>query len=179
MLIKITLAALLVIAILAVVIATRPADYTVTRSALIGAAPEAVYAQVADFHRWQAWSPWEKLDPAMKKTYGGAPSGTGATYAWRGNKEVGEGRMTILDAQPARRVAIKLEFLKPFASTSDAIFTFQPAAGGTQTTWSMAGQKNFAAKAFSLFMDMDRMIGSDFEKGLANLSAASQSSAAR
>jgi hypothetical protein len=129
---------------------------------------------VNDFHNWTAWSPWAKLDPAMKQTYEGAPAGTGAVSTWAGNKDVGEGRMTIIESRPSELIRIKLEFFKPFAATNTAEFTFKPAGDQTAVTWSMAGEKNFMAKAFGLFMNMDKMIGDDFEKGLANLKSVTE-----
>ena len=166
MLKKILIGAAAILAVLAVAIATRPDTFTVTRSRTLDAPPAAVYAQVADFHRWAAWSPWERLDPAMQKTFG--PN----SYAWKGNKEVGEGRMTVTGATPDSRIDIKLEFFKPFASESDTSFTFAPAGQGTQVTWTMTGKHNFMSKAMCLVMDMDKMIGGDFERGLAGLAGA-------
>jgi len=171
MLKKIGLAALGLLVVLAIVIATRPAHYKVARSAAVRAPASAVYAQVADFHRWEKWSPWEKLDPAMEKAYSGADGERGATYAWRGNDKVGEGRMTLLDARPGEAIAIRLEFVKPFASLCATAFQFSPEASGTQVTWTMEGDNDFFGKAFSLFLDMDKMIGGDFERGLASLKA--------
>jgi uncharacterized protein YndB with AHSA1/START domain len=149
-------------------VTSRPSTYRVERSATVAAPPEAVFARIADFHAWEAWSPWARLDPAMTTRYEG--SGVGATYAWKGNKDVGEGRMTLLEADPARRVAIRLEFIEPFPSTSSTEFLLAPAAGdGTSVTWVMTGRLGFVEKAFTLFADMDQMIGKDFEKGLAAL----------
>jgi hypothetical protein len=116
-----------------------------------------------------AWNPWEKIDPNMKLTYEGPPAGVGASYAWVGNKDVGEGRMTITAARPHESVQFKLEFFKPMTGTSDAEFTFKPQGSQTEVTWSMTGKNNFIAKAFCLFVNMDRMIGGNFEKGLAEL----------
>ena len=158
-----------VIALLLVVVALQPGAFRVVRTATMRAAPPVVFAQVNDFHNWYAWSPWAKRDPAMKLTIGGAPAGKGASYAWRGNREVGEGRMTITESRPHDLVRIKLEFLKPFAATNVAEFTFEPQGDETLVTWAMTGQKNFVMKAFCLFMNMDKMIGPDFEKGLAQM----------
>jgi len=151
------------------VVALQPSQYRVARSATIAAPPPAVFAQVDDFHKWGAWNPWAKIDPAMKQGYEGAPAGAGAMYWWAGNKEVGEGRMTLIESRPSEVIRIKLEFLKPFAATSIAEFTFRPAGERTAVTWSMAGDVNFMAKAIHLFMDMDKMIGGNFEKGLADM----------
>ena len=126
----------------------------------------AVFAQVNDFHKWEAWNPWGKIDPAMKQTYEGAPAGIGAIYTWVGNKNVGEGRMTLTESRPSDLIKIKLEFFKPFAGTNIAEFTFMPAGNQTAVTWSMAGKNNFMAKAIHLFMNMDKMIGGQFETGL-------------
>jgi len=128
-----------------------------------------VYAQVADFHRWPAWSPWAHLDPHMEVQYTGAPSGLGAVYDWKGNDKVGQGRMTIVDARPAEQLGIKLEFMKPWAQTSRSEFLFKPEAGGTRVAWVMTGENDFVGKAFGVFMNMDKLVGGDFEKGLATL----------
>jgi hypothetical protein len=157
-----------------VIVALQPADYRVVRSAAISAPPEAVFEQVNDFHKWEAWSPWEKLDPAMKRTFDGPPSGTGASYSWTGNSKVGEGRMALAESHPSDLIRIKLDFIKPFASTADTEFTFKPSGPQTTVTWSMAGRKSFISKAFCLLMSMDKMIGGDFERGLAGLKSVSE-----
>ena len=159
----------IVLAVFAVVVAIQPSDMRVARSATIDAPPDAVFAQVNDFHNWQAWSPWEKLDPNLQRAYSGAESGEGAAYHWTGNAEVGEGQMTIEESRPGELIHIKLEFLKPFAATNAAEFTFAPHGDSTEVTWTMTGEKNFVCKGMCLFMDMDAMIGADFEKGLAQL----------
>ena len=166
---KILIGLAIVILLLVVVIALQPSTYRVERSATMNAPAPAVFAQVNDFHKWNAWSPWAKLDPAMKQTFEGAPAGTGVVYTWAGNSDVGEGRMTINESRPSDLVKIKLEFLKPFAANSDTTFTFQPEGNQTKVTWTMVGDKNFIAKAFGLVMNMDKMIGADFEKGLAQM----------
>lgn len=163
-----------VIVILVVVIATRPATFHIERSASIAAAPAAVFAQVNDFHNWAAWSPWEKLDPQMKKTFEGPAAGAGASYGWVGNEEVGEGKMTIQNSAAPSSVAIKLDFIKPFPASNDVTFTFAPEGAGTKVTWGMDGTNNFMMKAFSLFGGMDKMIGSDFERGLAALKSTTE-----
>ena len=174
MLIK-TLIALAGIAIVVVVVvASRPAQFHVARTARIAAKPPAVFAQVNDFHQWDAWNPWAKLDPAMKQSYAGAPAGVGAVYTWAGNSQVGEGRMTVTESRPSELIRIKMEFLKPFASTSTAEFTFRPEGDHTVVTWSMEGRNNFMAKAIHLVMNMDRMIGGQFEKGLAQMKAVAE-----
>jgi uncharacterized protein YndB with AHSA1/START domain len=156
---------------LALVVAARPAAFHIERSIAIAAPPENAFARVNDFHEWAAWSPFEKLDPEVKKTFGGEPSGTGATYAWAGNSKAGEGRMTIERSDKPSLIAIKLEFLKPFAATNTATFTFVPTPGGTTATWAMDGQRNFVMKAFSLFIDSDKWLGAEFDSGLTALKA--------
>jgi hypothetical protein len=167
MLVKILIALAVVVAGLVVVIALQPADFRVSRTATIAAPAPVVFAQVNDFHNWTAWSPWAKLDPTMKQTYEGAAAGPGAVYAWVGNREVGEGRMTIVESRPSDLIRVKLDFVKPFAGTSVAEFTFRPEGDRTAVTWTMTGEKNFVAKAIHLVMNMDRMIGDQFDKGLA------------
>lgn len=171
---KILAAAAIAIVLFIGYVATRPSQVRVARSASVNAPAAVIYRQVADFHRWEAWSPWEKLDPAMKKTYSGPESGTGASYAWAGNSKVGEGKMAILDAEPGRRVEIRLEFIRPFASLSQTEFSFAPKGEATEVTWAMAGDSNFVAKVFGVFMNMDKAIGGDFERGLASLKAVSE-----
>jgi hypothetical protein len=155
--------------VLIVIVALQPSEYRVARSTKISAPPAAVFAQVNDFRKWAAWNPWGKIDPAMKQSYEGASAGVGAIYAWTGNNEVGEGRMTITESRPSELIRIKLEFFKPFAGNSLADFTFKPEGDQTAVTWSMTGQSNFTAKAVHLFMNMDKMIGGQFEKGLADM----------
>jgi hypothetical protein len=167
MLWKILIALVVIVVGLVAVIALQPARYRVSRSTTIAAPAPVVFAQVNDFHRWTAWSPWEKIDPAMKRTYEGPPAGVGASYTWVGSGEVGEGRMTIVESRPSDLIQVKLEFVKPFAGTSVAEFSFKPDGERTLVTWSMTGDKNFIAKAIHLVMSMDRMIGDQFDKGLA------------
>ncbi len=170
---KIALIALAVIVVLFIaVVALQPTDFRIARRAIIPAPPAVVFAQVNDFHNWPTWSPWARLDPAMRQSYAGAPAGTGAIYTWAGNDEVGEGRSTITISRPTELIRIKLEFVRPFTVTNDVEFTFQPEGDGTAVTWSMTGQKNFIAKAVHLFMDMDAMVGGQFETGLAQLRTA-------
>jgi len=146
----------------------------VERSATIAAPPERVFNKVQDFHAWEAWSPWAKMDPAMKTTYSGAPAGTGAVYDWSGNDDVGTGRMTIVETKPAQDIHIKLEFFKPWEALTKTRFQFQPEGNGTKVTWRMDGTNTFMSKAMSLVMNMDEMIGKDFERGLAELKAQSE-----
>ncbi len=170
-------AIVLIIAIFCVVVAMQPARYTVERSATINAPAPAVFAQVNDFHKWQAWSPWEKLDPNMKKEFSGAAAGNGAVYSWVGNDQVGEGRMTITESHPSDLIKIKLEFIKPWAATNATDFTFTPQGNQTNVKWTMVGEKNFIAKAIMMFMDMDKMVGTDFEKGLAQMKTVAEGTA--
>jgi hypothetical protein len=176
---KILLGVAALVVILVLVVLTRPATFHIERSITMAAPPENAFAQVNDFHAWPAWSPWEKLDPAMKKTFDGPATGVGAQYAWSGNDQVGEGRMTVEKSKTPSEIGIKLEFLKPFAATNQTTFTFAPAAGGSKVTWAMDGENSFMAKAASLFMDMDKLIGGDFEKGLAAMKTAAETAAAR
>jgi len=168
-----------IVVVLVVVVALQPSEFRVARSKTISAPPAVVFAQVNDFHKWEAWNPWGKIDPAMKHTYEGAPAGTGAVYSWTGNREVGEGRMRITESRPSDLIRIKLEFLKPFAATNTAEFTFKPEGSKTAVTWSMTGNKNFMAKAIHLFMNMDKMIGGQFEKGLAEMKSIAEASPKR
>src|SRR4051812_13601750 len=153
MLKKIGIALGVLVVALVGLIATRPATYRVTRSAQVAAPAPIAYAQVVDFHRWEAWSPWAKLDPDMLSSYAGTEGAAGASYEWKGNDKVGEGRMTLVEARPARLVAIRLEFLKPWTSTSATRFEFTPLEAGTRVTWTMDGESDFMGKAFSLFTD--------------------------
>ena len=172
---KILIGLAIVIVIFVVFVALQPSHYRVERSATMNAPAPVVFAQVNDFHKWNAWSPWAKLDPGMKQTFEGAPAGTGAVYKWAGNSEVGEGQMTIKESHASDLIKIKLDFLKPFAATSDTVFTFTPEGNQTKVTWTMDGEKNFIAKAFHLFMNIDKMVGGDFEKGLAQMKTVAES----
>jgi len=162
-----------------VVAALQPDELHVERSALISAPPAVVFAQVNDLHKWQEFSPWAKRDPAAKNTFEGPPAGTGAVFAWAGNAEVGEGRMTIVESRPNELVRFRLDFRKPFAGTNDVEFTFIPQGDQTQVVWTMTGENDFVAKAIGLVMNMDAMIGGDFEQGLADLKKVSESAAGR
>lgn len=160
-----------------IVVALQPDEFKISRSITINAAPAVVFAQVNDFHRWMNWSPWEKMDPAMKRTYAGPSSGEGAVYAWVGNREVGEGAMTLVKSQPPERIEIRLDFVKPMAATNHAEFTFNPEGKDTVVTWTMSGRNNFISKAICLFMNMDKMAGTQFEKGLADLKSLAEAPA--
>lgn len=152
--------------------------YTVTRSIEINASPAAVFEQVADFHNWTRWSPWEDVDPALQRSYSGAESGTGAVYTWSGNRKAGQGRMAIVDAVPAARVQIDLVFEKPWKARNDTVFAIEPHGAGSRVTWSMTGRKTFMTKVMGVFTSMDRLLGPDFEKGLARLRTVSEGAGA-
>ncbi|NHZ62977.1 SRPBCC family protein [Massilia genomosp. 1] len=164
---------LLIIGILGTA-AMQPDTFSVTRSVAIKAPPEKILGLVGDFHQWQGWSPWERLDPGMQRVHSGAPSGKGARYAWTGNDDVGAGKMEITELTPPSRVVIKLDFIKPFEVSNVTEFTLAPKDGQTQVSWTMSGPMPFISKIMSVFMSMDRIIGRDFEKGLANLKAAAE-----
>ena len=152
--------------------ATKPDTFQVQRKAVIAAPPEKIFAMIEDFHRWNEWSPWDKLDPAMTRTFGGPATGVGATYAWAGNSAVGEGRMEILESTPPSKIRIKLDFIKPFESNNVTEFALVPKDGGTEVTWTMQGPNPYATKLMDVFASMDEMIGKDFEKGLADMGTA-------
>ena len=174
MLKKIGLGLLVVVAAVLVYASLQPDTFRVQRSATIGAPPDKVYPLLADFHQWTAWSPWENRDPAMRRTFGGAQSGKGATYAWAGDGNVGEGRMEITDANAPSRIAIKLDFIKPFEGHNVTEFVLVPQGNATQVTWTMQGPATFLTKLMGVFMNMDNMIGKDFEAGLAKLDTAAR-----
>jgi hypothetical protein len=158
------------------IVSRRPAGFRITRSATMAAPAAAVFAQVNDFHRWQAWSPWEKLDPAMQRTFAGAPSGAGAVYAWNGNKKAGAGRLTITESRASELIGMDLEFIRPFPATNQVEFRFEPAAGQTRVTWTMTGRNDhFFFKLMTVVVSMDKMVGGDFERGLAQMKAVVES----
>lgn len=155
---------------LAAFVATRDGHYKVERSMTFKAKPDKVYALICDFQKFEQWSPWEKLDPAMKKEFSGTMGEVGAEYRWQGNNKVGEGKMTILAVEPQRRVDMSLEFIKPFASVCTTRYELKSEGDSTTMTWSMEGEnKSFMEKLFGVLMSMEKMIGSDFERGLSNL----------
>ena len=149
--------------------ATKPDVFRVQRVASIKAPPDRVFALINDFKRWDAWSPGEKKDPAMKRSYGATTSGKGARYAWEGNKEVGQGSMEITNSVPSSAISLKLDFLKPFEAHNLVDFTLQAKGDATEVTWTMAGDTPYFAKIIHVFINMDGMVGKDFEAGLANL----------
>jgi uncharacterized protein YndB with AHSA1/START domain len=166
--------ALVIVVLLAAVLiiaSTKPDTFRVQRATSIKAPPEKIFALINDFHSWSAWSPYEKLDPAMKKTLGGAASGTGAVYEWEGNSKAGKGRMEITQSSLPSRITIKLDFEKPMEGHNVAEFTLQSKGGATDVTWSMNGPAPFISKLFQVFFNMDTLIGKEFETGLANLKA--------
>jgi Polyketide cyclase / dehydrase and lipid transport len=159
------------IAIILILAATKPDSFTVRRSAVVQAPAGRIFPLIDNFHQWAQWSPWENRDPAMKRTFSGAESGRGAVYAWEGNKNVGSGRMEILDVSSPSKITIKLDFFKPFEGHNTAEFSFVPErdASATNIIWMMQGPSSFMSKVMQVFMNFDSMIGKDFEAGLANL----------
>jgi hypothetical protein len=177
MVVRLGIGLVVAVAGLLVVVASRPSEYRVARTARIAARPSAVFPHVNDLRMFNSWNPWITLDPGATTTYSGPLSGPGAVMAWAGDKNVGEGRMTIVESRPDELVRFRLDFLKPFAGTADAEFVFIGAGDGTAVTWSMTGHNNLVAKAMHLVIDMDRMIGGRFEKGLASLKSLAEASA--
>ena len=162
------------VAVVLILAAAKPATFSVRRAATIEAPPEKVFAAISDFHQWTSWSPWEHKDPAMKRTYSGADSGKGAVYAWDGNKDAGSGRMEVLEASMPSKIVIKLDFLKPFEAHNTVEFTMLPQGDATNLTWLMHGPSPFMSKVMQVLMNIDKMLGKDFEAGLANLKMLSE-----
>ena len=158
-----------IVAVFAGVVAMQPSEYRVVRSATIDGSPEEVFDLVNDFHAWEAWSPWSKLDPAATSEFTGPSSGKGASFKWSGNDDIGEGVMTITDSQPHDLIRLDLEFIRPFPGQCVTEFAFKPEGEQTEVTWSMSGENDFFSKAVCMFMDMDAMLGANFEEGLANM----------
>jgi len=167
----VVIAIVVLIAAVLILAATRPDTFRVQRTATIGGPPERIFPLIEDFNKWTSWSPYEKRDPDMKRTFSGAASGKGAIYEWDGNRQVGKGRIEITDASKPSRITIKLDMIKPFEGHNIVDFTLEPRAGATQVTWAMRGSCAYMAKLMGLFCNMDKMIGRDFETGLANLKA--------
>ncbi|MBA5866861.1 MAG: polyketide cyclase [Nitrospira sp. CR1.3] len=166
--------AIVIVGLIATVLiyaATKPDTFRIQRSSMINAPPEKVFGLIDDFKNWASWSPWEQKDLAMKKTHSGAPQGKGAVLEWDGNKDVGTGRMEVLESTPASKILVKLDFLKPFEAHNQAEFTLASSAGSTQITWAMYGPQPYMMKVMGLFCSMDKMVGKDFEAGLASLKA--------
>jgi uncharacterized protein YndB with AHSA1/START domain len=154
--------------------ATRPDTFRVQRAMRINAPPEKIFALINDLHRWGSWSPYEKKDPTMKRTHSGAANGKGAVYEWEGNRDIGTGRMEITDTSPPSRVSIKLDFIKPFEAHNNVEFTLEPNGHSTNVTWALHGPASYTSKVMSVVFNMDRMVGKDFEAGLAGLKAAAE-----
>ncbi len=174
MLKKILITIVVLVALLLGYATTRSDTFAVQRSATIKASPDKIYALINDFHRWGEWSPWEKLDPLMKRTFSGTPAGVGTVYEWNGNDKVGAGRMEITGSAPSNKIDIKLDFIKPFEGHNITEFTLAPQGDGTQVNWNMHGPAPFITKLMGVFVSMDSMIGKDFETGLANMKAAAE-----
>ena len=168
-----------IIAILLISAAMQASDFRIARSATIAAPPGVIFPHVDNLKKMDVWSPWLKFDPNVKITHDGPPSGVGAIESWEGNKNVGAGRMMVIESRPSELIRLKLEFFRPFAATNMAEFRFQPQSTGTTVTWAMTGRKNFLTKAMGLVMNMDRMIGGNFDKGLAELKTIAESEARR
>lgn len=179
MLKKILIGLVALVVVFLIVVAMQPEDFKVSRSATLAASPAALFEQVNDHHKFAVWNPWMKLDPNVKNTYSGAPSGVGAACSWEGNGDVGAGTSTIIESRPGELVRFKMDWKKPMEGTSTVDFTFQPEGDKTVVTWSMYGKNGFLAKAVSLFMDMDKMCGPQFEKGLADLGAVASAATAK
>src|SRR5262245_44438113 len=171
------IAALIVLFVL--VVATRPADFRISRSATMSCRPEAAFAQVNDFHNWDGWSPWAKIDPNCKVTFEGPPAGVGSVMKWSGNSKVGEGISTITESRPGELVRLKLQFLRPMKCTNTAEFTFKPQGDQTIVTWSNYGQNGFVGNLFHMLLNCDKMLGGEFEKGLASMKTIVESQPAR
>jgi hypothetical protein len=169
MLIPILIGVAAVVALLLIVVAMQPAAFRIARTAKMNAPPSAIFPHINDMQAWLPWSPWEKLDPTMKRTYEGASSGEGSVYSWVGNKNVGEGRCTITESRPHELVRMQLAFIRPFKATNGAEFTLTTEGEQTAVTWSMTGERNFMFKAMNLVMNMDKMCGGAFEQGLKDL----------
>jgi len=149
--------------------ATKPSEFRLRRIHRINTPPAKIFPLINDFRRWEAWSPWEKLDPALKRTHSGAPSGKGAVYEWEGNSKAGKGRMEIVESSPPGKIVIKIDFIKPFEAHNTVDFMLEPKGTATDVTWSMFGPNPYMMKVMGVFVDMDQMVGKDFEKGLASL----------
>jgi len=169
----------IVLVVLIVIVALQPSEFRVERSGSISAPSSVVFAQVNDLHKWEAWSPWAKLDPTAKNSFEGPVAGTGSSMAWVGNNKVGEGRMTITESRPDELIRFRLDFVKPFKGTNTAEFAFKSNGGQTVVTWSMSGKNTFMGKAIGLLLNCGKMIGSQFEKGLADLKSVSEAAAGK
>jgi hypothetical protein len=174
MLKKIAIGVIAIIVIILGLALSQPNSFTVTRSTVIKAPADKIYPMISDFHNWSAWSPWEHLDPNMTRTFAGPSGGVGAVYGWEGNDQVGAGRMEIVNAATPAKVDIKLDFLKPFESHNSTVFLLEPQGDGTRVVWTMSGPSAFMTKLMGVFVSMDKMVGPDFEKGLASMKAVAE-----
>lgn len=179
MLIPILVGLAIVIVLFLLFVASRPSDFRVSRSLTMGAPAETVFSQVNILRQWEAWNPWGKMDPNAKMTYEGPAAGVGASYTWAGNAKVGEGRSTIVESKPGELVRFRLEFFKPMKAVNTAEFTFKPEGGQTAVTWTMTGKNNFVGKLFGLLINCDKMVGEQFEKGLATMKTVAESAAGK
>ena len=171
----ILLAVVAIILVVLAIAAMKPSDFRFEHSIGIDAPPEKIFPLINDFHQWPRWSPWENVDPAMQRTYSGAPSGVGARYEWKGNSKAGEGAMDITSSTPAREVVVSLHFIKPFEARNMVSFTIAPSGDATNVTWAMYGKSPFMVKVMKVFVNMDKMLGKDFDRGLASMKAAAES----
>lgn len=171
MIAKILFVLVIALVVLGLLAARKPDTFRVERSGLVPAPPEAVYARIISFPAWKEWSPWEELDPNMKHTYGGMDGAIGSNFSWVGNGKAGAGKMTLTGAEPSKSVSIQLDFSKPFEAHNQVEFTLVPEGDGTRVTWAMSGPSPFISKVFTLFFNMDKVVGADFEKGIAKMAA--------
>jgi uncharacterized protein YndB with AHSA1/START domain len=171
---KILIGLVILIAGFAGVVAMQPSEFKVERTATIAAPPANVFQHVDDLHKWDAWSPWAKLDPNAKVGFEGPPAGKGAVFTWSGNDQIGEGRMTVVESRPAELVKVDVNFVKPFEGAAQSQFTFKPEGNQTAVTWTMTGEHNFIGKAMCLIMNGQKMMGGEIEKGLSNLKTAAE-----
>lgn len=168
---SILLVIVFVVAAVLIYAATKPDSFRIQRSVVIKAAPETIFPFINDFRKWETWSPWEKIDPDLKRTYGGVASGVGAVYEWSGNKDIGQGRMEIIESAPASKVVLKLDFMKPFEAHNMVEFTMVAQGDSTTVTQAMYGPSPYMSKLMTIFFSMEKMVGSKYEEGLANLKA--------
>lgn len=173
-LIVVAVAVVVAIAVILVLASTKPDSFRVERRIAIKAPPEKIFPLIDDFRAWPQWSPWEKKDPNMQRSHSGAQSGKGAAYAWEGNKNVGKGRMEIVESSPPSKIVVDLHFISPFKANNTAEFTLTPSGDATTVAWAMYGPNLFIGKVMGTVMSMDKMIGRDFEAGLANMKAAAE-----
>ena len=173
---RIAIAIAVAVVALVAFIATRPNEFQISRSTIFAAPPAKIFPLVNNLHAFQTWNPYAKKDPSMEQVWEGPPAGVGAVYRWSGNNDIGAGSMTITESRPNDLVKLDLAFLRPFEATNEVAFTFEPQGEKTLVTWAMHGKNNFVAKAMQLVMDMDKMVGTDFEKGLADMRAIAEAS---